>query len=82
MLCTPLCRFRKSERKIVSPTQSLSEKNSELFQTRFGVFDALPDDTLHAQELGRANVLAAVIDEDDLLVRYIETHEDVSVDTA
>ena len=65
----------------VSPTQSLSEKNSELLQARFGVLDALPDDTLHAQELGGTNVLAAIIDKDDVLVWHGETHEDITVDT-
>ena len=68
VLCKPLCRFSDSECNRVSPIQSLSEKNSERLQARFGVLDALPDDALHTQELGRADVLATVVDEDDILV--------------
>lgn len=33
----------------VSPTQSLSEKDSELLEARFGVLDAGPDDALYAE---------------------------------
>lgn len=82
VLCTPLCRFRDSKRRTVSPTQSTSEKHPELFQTRFGVLNALPDDALNAEELRRADVHATVIDENNVLVRYVKAHEYVAVDTA
>lgn len=74
VLCTALCRCRDSERQTVSPTQSISEKHSELFQTRFGVLDTLPDDALHAEQLGCANILATVIDENNVLMGHVETH--------
>ena len=66
----------------VSPTQSLSEKDSELLQACFGVLDAIPDDALHAQQLGGTNVLTAIIDKHDVLMWHGETHEDVTVDAA
>ena len=82
VLCTPPCRFFDVELRSVSLTQSLSAKDSELLQARFCVLNALPDDALNAEELRRADVHATVIDENNVLVRYVKAHEYVAVDTA
>ena len=62
VLCTALFRFIDSERNLVSPIQRLSEKESEILQTRFSVLNTVPDDALHSEQLGRADILATVID--------------------